>query len=1036
MFAQLFIKRPKLAAVISVVIFLAGAICAKRLPVSEYPVVSPPSVVISAYYAGASADEIASSVAAPIESEINTVQDLIYFSSTSDNSGNYTLTVTFKPGADEDMALVNVNNAVKVAEPKLPREVKAVGVNVEKRSADMLCAVAIHSSNPAHSLVDVSTFTDVRVKDALARIEGVGAIRLLGEEKKSMRCWLDPERMRSLGITVDEVKAAIASQNLQAAIGAVGAERAGELMQFKILGDGRLKDTKEFGEIVIRNSGGGAAMVRMHDIARVELGAERYTESCTFNGSKGVLVGVFKLPEGNALEIVEEVKATLDDIARTMPDGMRWDMAYDTTEFVKSSMREIVETLAETFVLVVLITWLFLQSWRATLIPTVAIPVSLVGTFFIMQLVGLSINTLTMFALILVIGSVVDDAICVTEACMTKLEAGLDARTAAVETMKEITGALIASTLVVLAVYAPIGFAQGMVGTIYLQFSVTMCVALCLSTVCAMTLSPALAALVLKKAPAPRGFFRWFNVAFDRIRDGAAACGRVMIRFLPVTMAVFVAVAALDVWIFRSLPSEFIANEDKGILLVDVALPAGTVLARTEEVVGEVGRRIRAIEGVDLVTEVPGESVLSGMGENLGYVIVMLKPWAARGEGQEIETIQARIIGDCDSIPEARTLAFVVPPISGLGAAGGVSFMLQAVSGQSYEEIARAADELTMRLMQSGKALYASTSFDASTPMVKFELDRQMAEQMGVRVSDVFGAMQGQLGSVYVNDFSLGGKNYQVNIQADLANRATLNQLASLHVPGRNGAQVPILSVGTFRWTVGPRQAERFNLFTSASFNAQSAPGVSSGDLMREIERQTAELGKGWQVSFTDLSYQERQNEGEIVWMIVLSLVMAYLFLVGQYESWTVPLPVILCVAVSLCGGLSGVLLSGIALNIYCQLGILMLIGITAKSAILMAEYAMQKEEAGMSIAEAAIEGLKQRFRSVQMTALSFVIGVLPLLTATGAGANARRAVGVSTFWGMLVATVVGMLFVPPLYVFFRRLAVTVSGWFGSGKSK
>jgi len=1024
MFSLLFIKRPKMAAVIAIALFLAGAICAFRLPISEYPTVSPPQVVVTAYYAGASAEEIANTVAAPIETEVNTVEDIIYYDSKSDNSGNYTLTVTFKPDTDEDMALVNVNNAVKLVEPKLPSEVKAAGVTVRKQSSDMLCAIAVHSSNPAHSLIDVSTFTDIRIKDTIARIDGVGSVKLSGEAKRSMRCWLDPEKMRSLGVSIDEVKKAISSQNLQAAAGSVGADRAGEMLQYKILADGRLKTVEEFENIVIRRSDDGFRLVRMRDIARVELGAERYSTSCRFNGENAVMMAVYKLNKGNALEIYKEIMSVLADVEKSMPEGMRWDVAYDTTTFVTSSMQEIVTTLLETFLLVVLITWVFLQSGRATLIPTVAIPVSLVGTFLFLELFGLSVNTLTMFALILVIGSVVDDAICVTESCMTKLQAGMGRMDAAVATMKEISGALIATTLVVVAVYAPIGFAQGMVGTIYLQFSITMCVALCLSTLCALTLSCALAALVMKKAPEAKGFFRWFNVMFDRLRDGAAAICRGMIRTMPLTLLAFLAIAAGAVWLFKSIPPAFIENEDKGSIFVELTMPPGTVLARTEDVSHAVATSISRMEEVVSVTEVPGSSMTAGNGENLSMMLVRLKDWELRpGREHSVGAVQKRIMMQLSTVAEAKVVAFVPPPIMGLGVAGGVSFLLQGMEGQSSAEIERAARQLTGRIMNSGKALYAYSTFEASTPLVRFVLDRQVAELMGVRVSDVFAALQGQLGSYYVNDFNLDSKNYQVNIQADLQNRATVNQLSTIHVTGTKGVQVPVRSIGDFRWTVGPRQVERFNMFSSAAFQAAAADGISSGELMREIEREAAELGPGWQISYTDLSYQERQNEGEIVWMLLLSVVMAYLFLVGQYENWTVPVPVMLCVLVALFGGLAGIKLSGISMNIYCQLGVLMLIGVTAKSAILIAEYAMQKEQAGMPLVEASIEGMKQRFRSVEMTALSFVIGVLPLLFATGAGANARHAVGVATFWGMLTASVVGMLFVPPLYVFFRRLA-------------
>ena len=1020
MFANIFIRRPRLAAVISIVLFVVGALCVGRLPIAEYPSVAPTTIDVTAYYAGASAEELADAVASPIEEEINTVEDVLYYSSESDNAGNYNLTVTFAPGAAADIALVNVNNAVKRIEPRLPREVVANGLSVTKRQTDLLCAVAVHSSNPAHSLVDVSAFAETHVKDEFARIPGVGFVNIQGERKRAMRCWLDPDRMRALGVTAEEVRAAIASQNIEAAIGAVGAERAGRAMQFTVKGEGRLKTARDFENIVVRDSKGGAAIVRLRDIARVELGAERYSEACSFCGEPGVLVNVCRQERGNAIEIVDKVRKTMASIERTMPEGLRWDMAYDPTAFVRRSMREIVETLVETFLLVVLITWIFLQSWRATLIPLVTIPVSLVGTFFFMGLFGLSVNTLTMFALILVIGSVVDDAICVTEACVTKLAEGRTAREAAVETMKETVGALIASTLVVVAVYAPIGFAQGMVGTIYLQFSLTMCIALVLSTVCALTLAPAMAGIVLRPSAPARGFFRLFNAAFDRIRDGAARVCRLMIRFLPVTVAVFVAVVAADVWQFRSLPSAFVDNEDKGLLFADVALAPGTALVRSEAAVAEVARRIRAIPGVAATTELPGSSFVSGVGENLGSAIILLKSWDDRRKGEGIFDIQKQVVSACADLPDAQVRAFVVPPISGLGSAGGISFKLMALSGQSGREVAAAAERLRANLEGTGKALYVMCSYEAATPMLRFDLDRDLAEQMGVQVSDVFSAMQAQLGSVYVNDFTAGGKNYHVNIQADLANRATVDQLRSLHVPGRDGAQVPVQAVGGFRWTVGPRQVERFNMRVSATFQTEAASGSSTGELMAEIDRQVAALGPDWGVAYTGLAYQERENGGSIVWLLALAVLMAYLFLVGQYESWTVPLPVILCTAVSLLGGLIGIRAAGLAMNIYCQLGLLMLVGITAKSAILMAEYALQKEAEGLSVTEAAIEGFKQRFRSVQMTVLSFVIGVLPLLFASGAGANARHAVGVTTFWGMLVAALIGILFVPPLYVLVR----------------
>ena len=773
--------------------------------------------------------------------------------------------------------------------------------------------------------------------------------------------------------------------------------------------------------------------MRLGDIARVELGSETYEGVGRYQGEPSIALAIFKLNHGNALEIQKNIKATMEEIEKTMPDGMHWEFAYDTTRFVNASMKEIVETLLLTFILVVVITWLFLQSWRATIIPAVAIPVSLIGTFLFMHVIGMSINTLTMFALILVIGSVVDDAICVTESCVRMIvEERKKPIQAAFDTMKQITGALIATTLVVLAVYAPIAFAGGMVGTIYLQFSVTMCVALCLSTLCALTLSPAVAALILKEPKEPTGFMKVVTAPFAAFDWGIRWLRRVyervsgfLIRWMWLTLIAFAAIVAFDVWVFTRVPGGFLPEEDKGTVIAEVTLPPGASLARTEKVLSEVGTALGKIPGVATILEVPHHSLTSGTGENVGMVIMELEDWSKRrGPGLDIKSVQNQAMAVGSQFPDAQVLALVPPPIQGLGDSGGVTFALQAVAGQSFRELSEAANRLVRRIMQSGKAMYAFTSFDCSTPMVEFKLDRAKAEAMGVPVSDVFNTLQAQLGSFYVNDFNKFGKTYQVKIQAKKEGRATMASINSIYVTGRNGAQIPISALGTFEWTLGSRQAERFNMFSSAAFTCQGLPGVSSGEMMRLCEElKDDELGKDYALAWKDMSYQEKRNEGAIVWLLGLSLLMAYLFLAAQYESWTVPVSVILSIATAVGGGLAALKITGHAMDIYGQLGLLMLIGLTAKTAILMVEFAKQRRDEGVGIYRASVTGLRMRFRAVLMTALSFVIGVMPLLYATGAGAGARVSVGTVTFWEMLVATVAGMLLVPPLYVCFQRIS-------------
>ena len=1032
MFSAIFIRRPRFALVISLFLMLAGIISVYRLPIAEYPQVSPPTIMVMATYPGASAQVIADTVASPLESEVNGTEDMVYYSSQSDNLGNYTLTLTFKSGADEDMALVNVNNAVKRAEHALPTDVVNNGLTVVKRSSDMLATYAFYSDNPEHTPLFLSNYVSIHIKDAIARIDGIGQAIIFGEQEYSIRIWLDPYKMRAYSISDDDVRNAVASQNIQAATGSVGTESSSRWMQFKVDTKGRLSTPEEFERIIVK-SGEDGRQIRLGDIAKVELGAETYNSTGTLNGKPAVVLAIFKLNDANALEIMKEVNKTLDELKQNFPDGMTWDVCYDSTRFVVVSMQEIVETLILTFILVVVITYLFLQDWRATIIPSVTIPVSLIGTFLFLYLLNMSINTLTMFALILVIGSVVDDAICVTENCTRLIdEEHLSPFDAAMKTMEQLTGALIATTLVVVAIYMPIMFYGGMVGTIYTQFAVTMCIALCLSTVNAMTLSPALCALVLRPSKTPRGFFHLFNIGLNWTRNTYLFVGGLLVRRTLLTIVLFGLILFGNYYFYQRLPSAFLPEEDKGTIFCEVVLPASASLPRTEAALAEVSDLIKDIPGINQLLAIPGRSLTAGEGENLGLLIVDLKPWAERTTPEtQISQIQSAIIKRAAVLPDASVNAFVPPAIMGLGATGGVTFSLQATGDQSSQEIAQTTNHLLSKIMETGKAVYAFTSFDANTPMLYLDINRDKAEAMNVSINSIFSALQSQLGSYYINDFNKYGKTYQVKTQLAPELRQNLNIIDQLYVTSTTGENIPLSAVADLRWTLGPRQVERFNMFPSASINTQSVPSFSSGEMMNLLEDLVHKnLSKDYQISWTDMSYQESQNEGKIVSLLMISLLVAYLFLVAQYESWTMPISVMLSVATATLGAILALKLSNMSLNIYCQLGLLMLIGLTAKTAILMVEFSKFERDKGATIQDAALNGMRVRFRSVMMTALSFVIGVFPMVVASGAGAGSRQSIGVTTFWGMLVATIAGMMFIPGLYVIFQRAAEGVSGFF------
>ncbi|WP_018969226.1 efflux RND transporter permease subunit [Rubritalea marina] len=1032
MFSKFFIDRPIFASVISIVIVVLGAVALVALPVARYPDLAPPTITISATYAGANSQTVSDTVAATIEKEVNGVEGMIYMSSVCANDGSMTLTVSFEPGTDLDIANVLVQNRVSIAQARLPEEVKRTGVTVKKKSTDTVMYVGITSPDNTYDDAFLSNYANLRIRDEIARVAGVGDVTVYGVGEFSMRLWLNPDQLQARGLAASDVLAAIQEQNIQVAAGKVGASPApsGTPNEYVLSTLGRLEDVKEFEDVIVATDKDGRT-VRMRDIARVELGSNTYNFASRVNGQPAATLAIFQVPGSNVMEVADGVLEKFEELSRSFPAGVEYSIIYDSTAVITASIREVIVTLFATLALVVFTVYIFLQNVRATIIPSVAIPVSLIGTFFVLQLLGYSLNQLTLFGLVLVIGIVVDDAIIVVENTFVHLGKGLKGREAATAAMKEVSGPVIATTLVLLSVFVPMTMMSGITGTMFKQFAITISVATVFSSICALTLSPALCGVLLTKTPSePKGFFKLFNKTLEGANSGYVSIVKKALRLVVVGLVLFVGMTAMAIFGLGKLPSGFVPQEDEGWSMMNLQLPDGASFERTNEVMKRIENEISSVPGVDNTLAVNGYSVVDGaVASNTGFCLITFEPWEDRNEpGLSQEAIIRNINMKLMAIRDAQAFAFPMPSLPGVGVSGGLTYMLQDKGGSGLGQLQSMAGLLSEHgNSQAGLSQMRST-FRASVPQIFIDIDREAIKRTGTSLSDVFDTLQIYLGSVYINDFTKFGRVFQVNAQADGPYRASPDDIMKLNIRGSNGQMIPLGSVCSLREILGPQTITRFNMYPSVRIMANPSPGFSSGQAMEILEDMSDnELPPSMGYSWTDLSYQEKQASGGMMAIFAFSLLMVYLVLAAQYESWTLPLSVCLAVPIALLGLVAGVMLRGMDNNIYTQVGIVLLIGLSAKTAILITEFAAEQRKAGHNIFDAAWMAVKLRFRAVLMTALSFVLGVIPLVIASGAGAQSRQILGTAVLGGMLAATILGMVVVPMLYFVVQTLAEKVS---------
>ena len=1037
--SKFFIDRPIFAGVISVLIFVAGLLALRAMPISEYPEVVPPSVVVRAQYPGANPKVIAETVATPIEEQINGVEGMLYMSSQATTDGLMTLTVTFRLGTDPDKAQQLVQNRVSQAEARLPEEVRRLGITTVKSSPDLTMVVHLLSPNDRYDTTYLRNYALLNVKDRLARIAGVGDVQLFGGGDYSMRVWLDPQKVAERGLSASDITREVQAQNVQAAAGVVGASPnlPGIDLQLSVNAQGRLQTEEEFGEIVVK-TGANGEITRLHDVARIELGASQYSLRSLLDNKSAAAIGIFQAPGSNALAISDNVRKTMADIKKNMPEGIEYQIVYDPTQFIRASIEAVVHTLLEAIALVVLVVILFLQTWRASIIPLLSVPVSIIGTFAVMYVFGFSINALSLFGLVLAIGIVVDDAIVVVENVERNIENGLKPREATYQAMSEVSGPIVAIALVLVAVFVPLAFTSGLTGQFYRQFALTIAISTVISAINSLTLSPALAALLLKSHDAPKDpltrvmdrlfgwFFRGFNRAFRASSDAYSGGVRRVISRKAMMMGIYLVLVGVTVFVFRTVPGGFVPSQDKQYLVGFAQLPDGATLDRTEDVIRRMSDIALKSPGVESAVAFPGLSINGFTNSaNAGIVFVTLKAFEER-KAPDLSgfAIAGQLNQKFAGIKEAYIAMFPPPPVQGIGTIGGFKLQIEDRAGRGYEALDDATKAFLAKARGAPELAGLFTGYQVNVPQLYADIDRVKARQLRVAVTDVFETMQIYLGSLYVNDFNKFGRTYSVRVQADAKYRARAEDVGQLKVRSASGDMIPLSALLKVKESAGPERAQRYNGFLVADINGGAAPGFSSGQVQDTIARIAAEtLPNGFEYEWTDLTYQEILAGNSAVVLFPLAILLVFLVLAALYESLTLPLAILMIVPMGLLAAMTGVWFTKGDNNIFTQIGLIVLVGLSAKNAILIVEFARELEFAGRKPIEAAIEASRLRLRPILMTSMAFIMGVLPLVTSTGAGAEMRHAMGVAVFAGMIGVTMFGIFLTPVFYVLLRALA-------------
>lgn len=1028
-----FIDRPIFASVLSIVIVVVGLVSLQRLPIAQFPQITPPMVQIDADYPGASAEVVAEAVARPIEVQLPGIDNLLYYDSTSTNDGHMTMRLTFEIGTDVDIAQVQTQNRQRLAEPQLPDEVIRQGITVKKTSPDLLAVVALSSTDPRHDTVFLSNYALLQILDSVKRLPGVGDATIFGGQNYSMRLILDPVRMAQLDLTPTEIAAVVREQNRDFPAGRIGREPTsqGTELTIPVITRGRMSEVKEFEDMIVRAYPDGS-MVRMRDIARVELGAQSYDLEGRWNGKPNTFLLTFLAPGANALDTVQRVRQEMDKLAKSFPAGVSYDIPYDTTTFIDVSIKEVLKTLVEATLLVILVVFIFLQSWRATLIPAIAVPISLIGTLAGMAALGFSINTLTLFGMVLAIGIVVDDAIVVVENVERHMtQGGLSPRDAAKKAMDEVTGPVIAIVLVLAAVFVPVAFLGGITGELYNQFAITIALSVAISGFVALTLSPALCALVLKPGHGqPRGIWKMFNRSFDWVQTRYVGAVGIILKRSVMALAIFGTLIAVIFGLFKTIPGSFLPEEDQGYFITIVQLPDGASKTRTIEVLSKIESYFQSIPAIHSTDTLAGQNFVFGTrGTNQATMFVPLHHWDTRKNADEqVPGLIAAAFQEFAKIPEALILAFNAPSIRGLGSTGGFSLQLQDPSGGDFAEFAAVAQEFVAKAVEHPAIAAASTNFRVSTPRLYAQVDRERAKALGVPISEVFDTMQAYFGNMYINDFVKFGRIYRVQTEALPEYRSSPDDISKVYVRARNSeghTMIPLDSVVTTEFSSGPDPVTHFNGFNTALVLGGAAPGYSSGQALEALEQVANEIliPRGYAIDWSGISFQEHKAGGQSIMVFAFALLMVFLVLAALYESWSIPLAVILAIPFGILGALLAIWTRGLTNDIYFQIGLVTLIGLAAKNAILIVEFANQRYAAGVPLADAALEAARLRFRPIIMTSLAFILGVFPLVVASGAGAASRNSIGTGVFGGMLAATFLAIFFVPLFFVIIGKIA-------------